>query len=150
MIESPLPDSWRFLEGQHGDNPDGCKVEGTITLYRVVRSDPPPLSAFFTDFWGRGRRHPMGGREKRWPLLLHSLSMFNDPVKAALIARENHIGDFVARLVLETAPHGDVSVCLSPGRNPNDPATYHFDVFGPPETLRKLVMRVDPLMTFLR
>ena len=155
---------WRFASdfrpGAEVLNPQGLRVEGVITLYRIARvpaaaqmrearlhADALPLSLFFTDYWGRRRRDPKkwSRREKQWPILVHSCSAFSNPLKAVDVAEEFHIGDHLAVLVIDTDQHSEISVCLSPGRDPSDSATYHFDLFGPPATLRRLVESVQPL-----
>ena len=77
--------TWRFRSESHSLNPEGIKVEGQMTLYRIVGSAAHPEAAFFTDY-ARGFRQPRGSYQRRWPLLMHSLSTFLDPRKAADVA----------------------------------------------------------------
>ena len=117
----------------------GTRILGLVSVYRIVKTDPPQESDFWSDY-AKGKHLRRGTREERYPVLQCGISTFDEAEIAATVAKRfPFIGQFVAAIRLDLRRGDDVILCLSPGE------TNHYDLGGPPAKLLTFVTSVAPV-----
>jgi hypothetical protein len=103
---------------------------GQLTLYRIVRSNPPNLLDFTSDeALGKKPRRP----QREDPRLYRGISTWDSVETAANRAREYHLGEFIAQLAIST----EDAVVIAQTRGSG-----HYSVEAAPEVLLDLVQAV--------
>ena len=103
-----------------------------LLLYRIVETDPP-TEFDFTSQQARGR--PLRFRTAKGLRLWSGLSVYRSRADAESLAAESpQLGRFIAELRVPL--DGSIRMELDNGRHG------HCTIWGPPEILRKLVVRV--------